>query len=765
LVLHPLQEEGTISFLATRIEKMLVGSAQTPQIGSRPGLTLFEFFKALHKLRSGNRGLMVDSQDEARKQAQNEPRAGGQTGAESGPFSASAHLRALLESTRDLIWSVDREFRLVMHNRACADHLKKVYGDNVPLLGARAHDRLPPDRAAFFTSLYERALVSGPFRVEYQLSGGRWVELSLSAIVENGEKAGISALGKDITWRKQAELAASESEVRHRAMMQMSSQSYALLRLSDLTYVEVNNAFTKFLGYTAEEVLGKTPMEVGIFEEVRSLEVMREALKAEVEIRDREVRLRKKNGGLAWGLSSVKIIEIGGEPHIFSVTLDITWIKEAEDKIASLSYFDSLTGLPNRRQFREQLEKNQRESTETTGLEALLFINIDDFSAINDMLGHAGGDHLLREAGDRLREFARDQGLAARMSGDEFAYWVKGLPEDPEDAVAAAMHVGTDLLELLDRPYQIDDRECVNTCCIGISLFLNGETNVSDVLKRADMALHEAKDSGRNTVRVYSHEIAAKVRARVAVEDELRLAVAGSQFQLYYQPQIDCGRLVGAEALLRWNHPIRGVLAPAEFIYTAERTGIILPIGEWVLEKACRQLASWARQGRTELSIGVNISALQLQDPGFVVTVSRALTDANADATRLCLEITESTLVENTEDAAAKIRELRAQGVKFALDDFGTGYSSLAYLRRLPIDYLKIDRSFVRDIDVESGSTVLAEAITSLGQAMHIEVIAEGVETRLQEVLLARIGCLMNQGYLYGMPMPIEEFEARFMGA
>jgi EAL domain-containing protein (putative c-di-GMP-specific phosphodiesterase class I) len=245
----------------------------------------------------------------------------------------------------------------------------------------------------------------------------------------------------------------------------------------------------------------------------------------------------------------------------------------------------------------------------------------------------------------------------------------------------------------------------------------------------------------------------------------LRLAVASSQFQLYYQPQIDCGRLVGAEALLRWNHPTRGVLAPAEFIYTAERTGIILPIGEWVLEEACRQLASWARKSRTELSIGVNISALQLQDAGFVATVSRALTEAHADATRLCLEITESTLVENTEDAAAKIRELRAQGVKFALDDFGTGYSSLAYLRRLPIDYLKIDRSFVRDIDVESGSTVLAEAITSLGQAMHIEVIAEGVETRLQEVLLARIGCLMNQGFLYGMPMPIEEFEARFMGA
>lgn len=754
-MLNPLLEAGTLAFQASRIEKMSVSFARMPQIGSRTGLSLFQFFKSLRKLRGHNRVLMGDSQEQ--------PRARARKKAAARPFTASAQLRALFESTRDFIWAVDREFRLISHNQALADHLKKAYGDDVPLLGATTQDRLPSDRAASFSSMYEQALAAGFFRGEHQLVGGRWMELSMCPIVENGQIAGISALGKDITWRKQAELAASDSDTRYLAMMQMSAQSITLVRQSDFTYVDVNDAFTRLTGYTAEEVLGKTPMELGIFEDVRNIEATREALKAQVEIRDREVRLRKKNGGLVWGLSSIRNVEIGGRQYIFSVTLDITWIKEAEEKIASLSNFDSLTGLANRRQFRERLERNQHENNETTGLEALLFINLDDFSAINDAHGHAGGDRVLREAGDRLKIFDRDRGLAARMSGDEFAYWVKGLPADTEAGIAAAMRVGAEMLEVLNRPYAIDDRECVSTACIGISLFENDEVNVSDVMKRADMALHEAKDAGRNSVRIFSPELAAKVRTRVAVEEELRVAAANNQFSLYYQPQIDCGRLVGAEALLRWNHPIRGVLSPGEFIQTAERTGIILPIGEWVLEEACRQLASWACKGRPELSIGVNISALQLQDAGFAGTVLRSLSLANADATRLCLEITESTLVENTEDAAAKINELRAQGVKFALDDFGTGYSSLAYLRRLPIDYLKIDRSFVRDIDVESGSTVLAEAITSLGQAMRIGVIAEGVETRLQEVLLARIGCLMNQGYLYGMPMPIEEFEARFL--
>ena len=734
---------------------MSVSAARTPQIGLRPGRSIIEALNVLRILRGHDRSLMRNSKDRTRT--------GSKRRVEGDPYSASAQLRALIESTHDLIWSVDREFRLISYNQALANHLKREYGESVPLLGAKAQDRLPPDRSALLSSLYARALAEGPFRIEYQVTGGQWVELSLNPIIENGQTTGISAFGKDITEHRRAELAVRESEARYHTMMQMSAQSFALLRLSDFTYVEVNDAFTEFHGYTPGEVLGRTPMEVGIFDDHRSLEAAREALTARGEIRDREVRFRRKDGNLAWGLSSVKLIEIGGEQYIFSVTLDITWLKEAEEKIASLSFFDPLTGLPNRRQFREQLEKSRREIKETRGLEALLFVNLDNFSTVNDALGHSGGDRLLREAGDRLKAFARDKGFAARMSGDEFAFWITDLPADAEAAAETAFRVGTDLLKLLNRPYRIDGQEFVNTSCIGISLFENRAANVSDVMKRADMALHEAKDAGRNTVRVFSPELAAKVRARVAVEEELRLALAGNQFSLYYQPQIDCGRLVGAEALLRWNHPARGVLPPSEFICVAERTGIILPIGEWVLEEACRQLARWAGRGRSELSIAVNISALQLQDAGFAGTVLRALSQAKADATRLCLEITESTLVENTEEAAAKIRELRAQGVKFALDDFGTGYSSLAYLRRLPIDYLKIDRSFVRDIDLETGSTVLAEAITSLGGAMRIGVIAEGVETRLQEVLLARMGCLMNQGYLYGMPMPIEEFEARFL--
>jgi diguanylate cyclase (GGDEF)-like protein len=461
-----------------------------------------------------------------------------------------------------------------------------------------------------------------------------------------------------------------------------------------------------------------------------------------------------------WGVMSASLMEIEGVPCIISITRDISAAKAAENTIRSLAFYDPLTGLPNRRLLLERLRQPLAAGARNLRSQALLLVDLDHFKILNDTLGHRAGDLMLKEVARRVAAAVHEGDTVCRLGGDEFVVMIENLSNVAEEAAAQAKAVGEHVLAAIDLPYSIENREYLLTASIGIAVFAGRQKSVDDVLQQADIAMDQAKAAGRNTMRFFSPALQAAVNARAAMEVDLRQAIKTNQFLLYYQPQVERGRVTGAEALIRWNHPMRGLVMPDDFIPLAEESRLILPMGNWVLETACAQIATWARQKQTaRLIVAVNISALQFRQPEFVEQVLSALARTGANPENLRLELTESILVENIEEVIAKMTQLRLHGLRFSLDDFGTGYSSLAYLKRLPLDCLKIDRSFVRDILIDSTSGAIARAIISVGHAIGLSVMAEGVETEKQRSLLAGLGCHSFQGYLLSRPLPLEQFE------
>jgi diguanylate cyclase (GGDEF)-like protein len=440
-------------------------------------------------------------------------------------------------------------------------------------------------------------------------------------------------------------------------------------------------------------------------------------------------------------------------------------LKVANDEIRNLAFFDPLTGLPNRRLLLDRLRQSLAASHRSQYKRALLFLDLDDFKTLNDTLGHHIGDLLLQEVARRITATIRETDTVARLGGDEFVVLLEALSEIAEEAAAQSKSVAEKILAAVDRPYLLAGRECRSSSSIGITVFGDPQDSTNEVLQQADIAMYHAKAAGRNNVRFFAPALQAAVNARAAMEEDLRQAIKINGFLLYYQAQVDRGVLVGAEALIRWRHPQRGFLSPGEFIPLAEKTGLILPLGDWVLETVCKQIAAWAeRKDIAHITVAVNISAGQLRNPDFVEKVMTTLDRTRANPQSLKLELTESMFVDNVEDVIAKMTELKSHGLRFSLDDFGTGYSSLAYLRRLPLDQLKIDQAFVRDILKDAGSGAIAESIISLGRAMGLSVIAEGVETEEQRDFLAGLGCHAFQGYLFSRPVPVDEFQLLLPG-
>ncbi len=440
---------------------------------------------------------------------------------------------------------------------------------------------------------------------------------------------------------------------------------------------------------------------------------------------------------------------------------ELQQLQAAHDEIRNLAFFDPLTGLPNRRLLLDRLQQTLAASFRNNRKRALLFVDLDDFKTLNDTLGHHIGDLLLQEVARRIVATIRDADTVARLGGDEFVVLLQDLSELREDAAARAKVVAEKILSTIHQPYLLDGHQCRSSCSIGITVFGSRQDNTNEVLQQADIAMYQAKAAGRNTLHFFAPALQKEVNARAEMEEDLRLAIKEKDFRLYYQAQMERGILTGAEALVRWNHSKRGSLTPDKFIPLAERTGLILPLGQWVMESACQQIAAWGpRKSTADLTIAVNISARQLLDPDFVKNVLQALDRTGADPRKLKLELTESMFVNDLEDVVAKMTELKSHGLRFALDDFGMGYSSLAYLRRLPLDQLKIDQEFVRDILVDPSSSAIAQSIISLSKAMGLSVIAEGVETEEQREFLARLGCHAYQGYLFSRPVPPGEFEA-----
>jgi diguanylate cyclase (GGDEF)-like protein len=436
-------------------------------------------------------------------------------------------------------------------------------------------------------------------------------------------------------------------------------------------------------------------------------------------------------------------------------------IEHRDGEIRQLAFYDPLTRLPNRRLLRDRLKQALAACTRKVRHGALLFIDMDNFKTLNDTLGHDFGDMLLQQVALRLSACVREGDTVARLGGDEFVVMLEDLGKNLNEAIAQTEAAGEKVLVTLNQVYLLANQEYYSTPSIGITLFANDDENIDDLLKRADLAMYQAKAAGRNTLRFFDPAMQAAVTARAALDNDLREALREKQFVLYYQPQVDqARRITGAEALLRWHHPQRGLVSPADFIPLAEETGLILPLGQWVLETACTQLVRWAAHPETShLTMAVNVSAHQFSQNEFADQVLAVLKNTGANPRKLKLELTESLLVDDVEDTIIKMATLKAEGVAFSLDDFGTGYSSLSYLKRLPLDQLKIDQSFVRDILSDPNDAAIARTIVGLAGSMGLAVIAEGVETEAQLNLLAANGCHAYQGYLFSRPQPVHAFE------
>ncbi|MCF8198493.1 MAG: EAL domain-containing protein [Sulfuritalea sp.] len=594
-------------------------------------------------------------------------------------------------------------------------------------------------------------------RLRYKDGGVFWGTISGKAVDPAHPDDGSIWIYADITELKQAEadlrIAAAAFES-HEAMIITDANSVIL---------RVNKAFTDSTGYTAEDIVGHTPslLKSGRHE-AEFYRAMWESLSRTGNWKG-EIWDKRKNGEVypKWLSISAVLGRDGAVSHYIGTHTDITERKKADEKIHDLAFFDQLTGLPNRTLLMDRLKQSRAASSRNDSRGAVLFIDLDDFKTLNDTLGHDMGDMLLKHVAQRLAYCVRVGDTVARLGGDEFVVMLANLSSDQMEAATSIEVVAEKIISSLSAPYQLDGATVLSSASIGIALFSGQMDTIDDLMKQADLAMYKAKEAGRNTFCFFDPAMESAVKERVELERDLRSALEQKQFLLHYQVQVARdGRPTGAEVLLRWRHPQRGLVSPAEFIPLAEQTGLILPLGHWVLVTACTQLANWASQPEmADFSIAVNVSARQLNQSDFVDQVLAVLANTGANPRRLKLELTESLLVNNVQEIIDKMISLKARGVGFSLDDFGTGFSSLSYLKRLPLDQLKIDQSFVSDVLTDANDAAIARTIVALAQSLGLDVIAEGVETIAQQNFLATSGCYAYQGYLFSPPLPIDDFE------
>ena len=530
--------------------------------------------------------------------------------------------------------------------------------------------------------------------------------------------------------------------------------------------VYVNQAFVDRTGYSREEVLGKSPRILQGPETQRSqLDALRAAMHTWQPITVELINYTKSGERFWVEISLTAVADASGwYTHWVAIERDITERKQAESEIQKLANYDHLTGLPNRRMLMDRLQLALLTSQRYKRNGAMLFIDLDDFKDLNDTEGHHLGDELLKQVAQRLVAEVRMQDTVARLGGDEFVVMLEDLAPNAAEAAEAAQHVAQKIVSTLSQTYDLGGHAHNSTASLGVSVFMNDKhlATVEELFKQADFAMYQAKAAGRNTWRFYDPATQAALVARNAIETDLKEAFAQKLLQTHYQIIVDRYRVVsGVEVLLRWPHPAWGWVSPAEFIPIAEHSGLILPIGEWVLQSSCELLASWAGSDeRRNWSVAVNVSARQVGHAGFVGMVRARLASSGCNPALLKLELTESLLQHDFDVTVAKMDALRDLGVRFSIDDFGTGYSSLAYLRRLPVSVLKIDRSFVRDIEQDEGGRAICKTVMALGHTLNMTIVAEGVETQAQFDFLEANGCDRFQGYLFGKPVPLAQLQS-----
>jgi diguanylate cyclase (GGDEF)-like protein/PAS domain S-box-containing protein len=562
---------------------------------------------------------------------------------------------------------------------------------------------------------------------------------------------------QDITEHKEV-----ETELRLAASAFESHEAMTITD-ADAVILRVNQAFTDLTGYTQEDVVGQKINLLKSGHHNHAFYVSMWESIAQTGSWRGEIWGRHKNGEIypKWLTITAVNDTLGIVTHYVSTHVDISDRKAAEDEIKLLAFYDPLTNLPNRRLLRDRLNLALASSHRSGRKGALLFIDLDNFKTLNDTLGHDIGDLLLQQVAERLESSVREGDTVARLGGDEFVMMLEDLSEKALEAAAQTEVIGNKVLVILNKPYLLAAQNYYNTPSIGATLINGHEKSIDDLMKQADIAMYQAKASGRNTIRFFDPQMQASITAHAALESDLRQALIENQFMVYYQPQVHHNhQIIGAEVLIRWQHPQRGLVSPADFIPLAEKTGLILPIGQWVLETACAQIKTWENSVHAQhLQLAVNVSVRQFHQADFVEQILHVLCCSDIKPDRLKLELTESLVLDDIDDTILKMNKLREIGVCFSMDDFGTGYSSLAYLTKLPLDQLKIDQSFVRNIGVKPSDAVIAQTIIGMAKNLNMEVIAEGVETESQRIFLEENDCPLFQGYLFSKPVEIEQFE------
>lgn len=672
---------------------------------------------------------------------------------------SESRLRAITEAIPDSLLVLDEDGLYLEVNPS----KKEARGCALPArTGQSVHDVLLQSEAERFMGLIRNSLASDrPQLIEYTQQNADGIKIfeahaKRMDIQFNGKQA-VVVLARDITQRvddeHQLRIAAAAFETQQG--MIITDELNRILR--------VNQAFSTITGYSSEEAVGQ---RTSLFSSGRQSLAFYQEMWQQLKAVDRwqgEIWNRRKNGEIfpQW-LSISAVRNTQGQVINYVASIDDTSDrKAAEERIQRLAFFDGLTDLPNRRLLLDRIQHVLDGCVISGECAALMFLDLNGFKNINDLHGHHIGDKVLCLAAARLNGVVRVSNTVARLSGDKFVVLLEHLNKQPEQAALQIEHVNALLLATLAEPYQIDGLELHSSVSIGVTLFNDESCSVDELMQRAELSMYEAKAAGKHTVRFFDPRMREAVSERLNLEQDIRRGLLSDEFIPYLQPQLDGkGCLVGAEVLARWQHPNRGLLSPAVFIEVAELAGLIETLDMQMLQKACHQLALWSRQSATSsLSLSVNLSARLLYQQNFVERVFQTLEQSGADPKRLKLELTETLLLDDLPSAIARMCELKAHGIRFSIDDFGTGYSSLAYLQQLSLDQLKIDQSFVRGLPSDKNSLEIIRSICILAGSLQLEVIAEGVETHEQYIALLELGCQRFQGYLFGRPMPLAEFE------
>ncbi|QIL43238.1 EAL domain-containing protein [Acidovorax sp. HDW3] len=679
----------------------------------------------------------------------------------------AARLQALTRSIPDVVLLLNAQGRYLEVLTHHDDHLAVPACD---VVGHYLSDYFPPEEAAQFVAQIQRSLAQRQVEnFSYQLrtpQGLRHFEgrcQPLDSLVD-GQPA-VVFIARDRSAEIAAETALRASEQRFRHLLDevpaISVQGYG----ADLRVQYWNRASEQLYGYSADEAMGRSLLELIIPADLQT--PVRQATSALFSsgqpIPAGELRLHHKNGHPVHVFSSHVGIAAPGQPlMMYCLDIDLSARKAAEERADYLAYYDALTGLPNRRLLLDRLGQAIAAHQRSGLCAALLYLDLDHFKTLNDSRGHAVGDLLLQQVAQRLQSGIRAQDTVARLGGDEFVLLLHSLNANAVEAAAQVRRLGDELLNALRQPYQLASQEHHCSASMGAVLLRDNHTSTEELLQQADLAMYRAKEEGRNTLRFFDPAMQTAVNERLQLQADIHQGLRTQQFVLFYQPQINAsGAIIGAEVLLRWQHPERGMVSPALFIPLAEETGQILALGQWVLEQALAQQGHWRHDPQlASLKLSINVSARQFRQADFVAKLQALLRSSGAAPTSITLELTESLLLHDINDVIALMQVLRNLGLHLSLDDFGTGYSSLSYLKRLPLTQVKIDQGFVRGMLHDHKDVAIARSIITLAQELGLSVVAEGVETEAHHQLLQAHGCRQFQGYLFGKPMPLADFEA-----